>query len=117
MGQKPRVQARVRPDLKQKIGEYADRHDVSESEALRQLAGRQLHAEGYQIAATDGGATVTDRLDKIQNRQEGTRATHTAAVVAAVGYVAVTAATGAGGVLWGAAGAAVILTTAALAWA
>ena len=117
MGQKPRVQARVRPDLKDQIGEYADRHDVAESEALRQLASRQLAAEGFGVAATDGGATVTDRLDEIESNQQRSSTTHTAALVVGLGYVAVTAATGASGVLWGVVGVgalvAVVLATVA----
>jgi len=117
MGQRPRVQARVQEDLKEQIGEYADRHDVAESEALRQLTSRQLAAEGYQIGVTDGGATVTDRLEKIESRQQRSSTTHTATLVVGVAYVAVTVATGASGVLWGALGVgallAVVLATAA----
>jgi len=117
MGQKPRVQARVRPDLKEQIGEYADRHDVAESEALRQLASRQLAAEGYQIGVTDGGVTVTDRLDEIEQQQKDASTTYTATLAVGLAYVVFSVATGASGLLWGVVGVgalvAVVLATAA----
>lgn len=117
MGQKPRVQARVRPDLKEQIGEYADRHDVAESEALRQLASRQLAAEGYQIGVTDGGETVVDRLDEIEQQQRDASTTYTATLAVGLAYVVFSVATGASGLLWGVVGVgalvAVVLATAA----
>ena len=117
MGQKPRVQARVRPDLKEQIGEYADRHDIAESEAVRQLASRQLAAEGYQIAATDGGATVTDRLDDLERQQKQASTTYTATLAVGLSYVVCSVASGASGLLWCVVGIgallAVVLATAA----
>ena len=53
---------------------------------------------------TDGGTTVTDRLDEIESRQQRSSTTHTATLVVGVAYVAVTVATGASGLLWGVVG-------------
>jgi len=109
MGTKPRVQARVRPDLKDQIGKYADDQDVPESEALRQLASRQLAAEGYTIAATDGGATVTDRLDDLEEQQQRASTTYTATLAVGLAYVVFSVATGASGLLWGLVGVGALL--------
>jgi len=117
MGRNPPVQTRVEPDTKDILERYAEDHDINQSKALRRMVHRQLDAEGYGVAATDGGATVADRLDEIESRQERSSTTHTAALVVGIGYVAVTAATGASGVLWGVVGVgalvAVVLATAA----
>jgi len=109
MGRNPLVQARVEPDTKEMVEQYAEERNISQSKAARRMLHRQLNAEGYGVAATDGGATVADRLDEIENRQERASTTHTATLALGLGYVAAMVATGANGVLWGAVGVGLLL--------
>jgi hypothetical protein len=54
---------RLDADTKQQVEEYANEHDIGQTEAARRLIRAGLAEEGYPVAATDGGAkTLLERL-------------------------------------------------------
>jgi hypothetical protein len=59
MGRNPLAQARVEPATKSAIEDYAERHDLSQSEATRKLIQDGLAREGYR---TDGTQSPLARL-------------------------------------------------------
>jgi len=46
MGRNPLVQARVEPDTKEMVEQYAEERNISQSKAARRMLHRQLNAEG-----------------------------------------------------------------------
>ena len=112
MASKPQIQSRVEPDTKTKLDRYAG-EDMTQSEAVRQLVRRQLDAEGYRVAATDGGATVTDRLAGLERQQQQASRTHTATLVVGMAYVMISVATGLSGLWWGVLGIVALLAVVA----
>lgn len=64
MARKPQVQARVEDSQKQAIDDYAERNDLSSSEALRQLIDKGAAAEGYRADGVlpDDGPSPFERL-------------------------------------------------------
>lgn len=117
MGRNPPVQTRVDPDTKEILERYADDREINQSQAVRRMVRTQLDAEGYGVAATDGGVTVAERLDEIEQQQKHASTTYTATLAVGLAYVVFSVATGASGLLWGVVGVgallAVVLATAA----
>jgi len=57
------ITTRLDADTKQQVENYADEHDIGQTEAARRLIRAGLAEEGYPVAATDGGAkTLLERI-------------------------------------------------------
>lgn len=59
-----RLQFRVHTDEAKLLEEHADDADISKSEALRRSMRLYLAKQGYDVPATDGGATGTDEIQR-----------------------------------------------------
>lgn len=59
-----RLQFRVHTDEAKLLEEHTDDADISKSEALRRSMRLYLAKQGYDVPATDGGATATDEIQR-----------------------------------------------------
>jgi hypothetical protein len=77
MGRKPQVQARIPNDLKERIDEYCDEHDISTTESVRRALEKEYRLPD-QPDTTDGtdadsGDRLADRFDDVQAVSERAR--------------------------------------------
>jgi len=63
MARKPLIQARVEPDTKSALEDYAESEDLSQSEALRDLLNKALASEGYDAK---GSRSLLERLASVK---------------------------------------------------
>ena len=74
MGRK-RLQTRADADTADAVEDYADDHDLTQSEDVRRMIRAGLTQHGYEIATADGMGTVADieqvrsEISKIEQRQ------------------------------------------------
>ena len=65
-----KIQTRADADTKDALDEYAEKHDLTQSEAVRSMIRAGLSQHGYEIATADGGtANVADQIDTLQSEQ------------------------------------------------
>ena len=129
MGRK-RLQTRADADTADAVEDYADDHDLTQSEAVRRMIRSGLTQHGYEIATADGMGVgqldqLAEQLDSIEQRQaaranqrERLDVAQNVSLVAGLSYVVAVAGLGASGPLWTVVGVgAVISIVAAQLWA
>ena len=111
MGRK-KVQTRADPDTVEALTDYADDHELSQSEAVRRMIRAGLSANDYEIAAADGMGTgqldeLANQLTEIEQRQaaranqrERLEKAQAVSVFAGLSYLIFTQILGASGPLW-----------------
>jgi len=124
MGRK-RLQTRADADTADAVEDYADDHDLTQSEAVRRMIRSGLTQHGYEIATADGMGVgqldqLADQLDSIEQRQaaranqrERLDVAQNVSLVAGLSYVVAVAGLGASGPLWTVVGVMVIISIAA----